>query len=74
MSRERQICFTDSGGKVLFSIPDGSFIKMVYGNGDEHFAFCRYLDEAHAKIDGVDYPIREFAQRMERNKISYASA
>ena len=74
MSRERQICFTDSGGKELFSIPDGSFIKMVYGNGDEHFAFCRYLDEAHAKIDGVDYPIREFAQSMERNKISYASA
>lgn len=74
MSRERQICFTDSSGKELFSIPDGSFIKMVYGNGDEHFALCRYLDEAHAKIDGVDYPIREFAQRMERNKISYDPA
>lgn len=74
MSRERQICFTDSSGKELFSIPDGSFIKMVYGNGDEHFALCRYLDEDHAKIDGVDYPIREFAQRMERNKISYAPA
>lgn len=74
MSRERQICFTDSGGKELFFIPDGSFIKMVYGNGDEHFALCRYLDEAHAKIDGVDYSIQEFSQRMESNGISYAAA
>ena len=49
-------------------------IKLAYGNGDENYAICRYLDETHAKIDGVDYSILEFAQRMERNGISYAAA
>ena len=66
MNGGRRICFTDSKGKALFSIPDGK--------GEDGFALCRYLDETHARIDGVDYLIREFAQRMERNGISYAAA
>ena len=60
MSGGRKICMTDSVGKALFSVPD--------------FAVCRYLDETHAEIDGVRYAVREFARRMERNKISYAPA
>ncbi len=74
MNKDGQICFTDSVGNVLFSIPDGCVIRMLYGNGEDYFAVCRYLDETHAEIDGARYLIREFARRMERNKISYAPA
>ena len=74
MSQTGRICFTDSAGKPLFSIPDGGFLRLSYGNGDEHFALCRYLDETHAVIDGVSYAVREFAKRMEQNGISYAPA
>jgi len=65
---------TDSGGKAIFSVPDGGVIRMLYGNGEDYFAVCHYLDESHAEIDGVRYAVREFAQRMERNRISYAPA
>ena len=74
MSRGQKICMTDSGGKALFSVPDGGISRMFYGNGEDYFAVCRYLDETHAEIDGVRYAVREFARRMERNKISYAPA
>ena len=74
MSAARQVCMTDSKGGVLFSVPDGGIIRMLYGNGEDYFAVCRYLDETHAEIDGVRYAVREFARRMERNKISYAPA
>ena len=74
MSGGRKICMTDSVGKALFSVPDGGNIRMFYGNGEDYFAVCRYLDETHAEIDGVRYAVWEFAQRMERTKISYAPA
>ena len=74
MSRGRKICMTDSVGKALFSVPDGGVIRMFCGNGEDYFAVCRYLDETHVEIDGVKYAVREFAQRMEQNKISYAPA
>ena len=74
MSGGRKICMTDSVGKALFSVPDGGIIHMLYGNGEDYFAVYRYLDESHAEIDGIRYAVREFAQRMERNKISYAPA
>ena len=74
MSAARQVCMTDSIGKALFSVPDGGIIRMLYGNGEDYFAVCRYLDETHAEIDGVRYAVREFARRMERNKINYAPA
>ena len=53
MSQTERICFTDSAGKSLFSIPDGGFLRLSYGNGDDYFALCRRLDETHAEIDGV---------------------
>ena len=74
MSVGRNICMTDSVGKALFSVPDGGIIRMLYGNGEDYFAVCRYLDETHAEIDGVRCAVREFAQRMEQNRISYAPA
>lgn len=74
MNGGRKICMTDSVGRTLFSVSDGGIIRMLYGNGEDYFAVCRYLDETHAEIDGIRYAVREFAQRMERNKISYAPA
>jgi methyl coenzyme M reductase gamma subunit len=74
MSGGRKICMTDSVGNALFSVPDGGIIRMLYGNGEDYFAVCRYLDETHAEIDGVRYAVRDFAGRMERNRISYAPA
>ena len=74
MSQTGRICFTDSAGKPLFSIPDGGFLRLSYGNGDDYFALCHRLDETHAEIDGVSYAVREFAERMKRNGINYAPA
>ena len=74
MSAAQQICITDSVGKALFFVPDGGIIRMFYGNGEDYFAVCHYLDKTHAEIDGVRYAVLEFARRMERNKISYAPA
>ncbi len=74
MNGTQQICFTDSAGKALFLIPDNSLLCLFYGNGDRHFSLCRRLDQTHAEIDGVQYSLREFARRMEHNKISFAPA
>lgn len=74
MNGTQQICFTDSVGKALFSIPDNGFLCLFYGNGDRHFSLCRRLNQTHAEIDGVKYSLREFARRMEHNKISFAPA
>lgn len=74
MGRENKIHFTDSKGRVLFSIPDGGMIKLSYGNGDETYAICRYQDKDHAEIDGVSHALTDFAKRMELNQISYAPA
>ena len=64
MSGGQKICMTDSVGRMLFSVPDGGIIRMLYGNGEDYFAVCHYLDETHAEIDGVRYAVREFARRM----------
>ncbi len=58
MSGGRKICMTDSVGKDAFSVPDGGIIRMLYGNGEDYFAVCRYLDETHAEIDGVRHAVR----------------
>lgn len=74
MKRENKICFTDSQGNALFTIPDGGMIKLSYGNGDESYAICGCQDNDHAEIDGVSYTLTDFAKRMERNGISYTAA
>lgn len=74
MSGGREICMTDSVGKALFSVPDGGIIHMLYGNGEDYFAVCRYLDESHAEIDGVRQSLKGFAKKMEQNGISCAPA
>ena len=37
MNGSQHICFTDSAGKALFSIPDNGLLCLFYGNGDRHF-------------------------------------
>lgn len=74
MGRENEICFTDGQGNALFAVSDGGMIRLGYGNGDEAFAICHRLDGTHAEIDGVPYALSDFAERMERNQISYAPA
>ena len=65
MNGSQQICFTDSAGKVLFSIPDNGLLCLFYGNGDRHFAVCHRLDDTHAEIDGVNYSLPDFAKKDE---------
>ena len=48
MNGSQQICFTDSAGKALFSIPENGLLCLFYGNGDRHFAVCHRLDDTHA--------------------------
>ncbi len=74
MSGGRKICMTDSVGRSFFLSPMAASSVCFTGTGRIIFAVCRYLDETHAEIDGVKYAVREFAQRMEQNKISYAPA
>lgn len=74
MKRENNICFTDSVGNALFTILDGGFLRLFYGNGDDSFALCRYQDKDHAEIGGVSYALTDFAKRMERNQISFTPA
>ena len=62
MNGSQQICFTDSAGKALFSIPDNGLLCLFYGNGDRHFAVCHRLDDTHAEIDGVNYSLPDFAK------------
>ena len=65
MNGSQHICFTDSAGKALFSIPDNGLLCLFYGNGDRHFAVCHRLDDTHAEIDGVNYSAAGFCQKDE---------
>ena len=61
MNGSQQICFTDSAGKALFSIPENGLLCLFYGNGDRHFAVCHRLDDTHAEIDGVNYSLPDLS-------------
>ena len=71
MSSKKMICFTDSRGNPLFSLPDSSFLRLEYDNGDCSCAFCRYYSEEQVEIDGKCRNIRQFARQMEKNGIRY---
>lgn len=65
MNGSQHICFTDSAGKALFSIPDNGLLCLFYGNGDRHFAVCHRLDDTHAEIDGGKLFVAGFCQKDE---------
>lgn len=74
MSENRMIRFKDKEDKIVAAVPDGGVLHLFYGNGDTQYVLCHYVDENRAEIDGVVYDTKDFIQRMERNKISYAPA
>lgn len=69
MSEKRNIRFVDSRGEELFQVPDGGMIRQFYGNGEEHCALCRYVDDENMEIDGIQWNNRKFAEQMEKNGI-----
>lgn len=71
MSSKNMICFTDSRGTLLFTLPDSSFLRLEYGNGDYACVFCRYHSDEQVEIDGKCRNIRQFAKQMEKNGIQY---
>lgn len=66
-----QICFTDKNGRELFKIADGEAIHMVDNSGENNICFCYYVDSNHAVIDGIKWELRQFAEQMARNGISF---
>lgn len=74
MNGSQHICFTDSAGKALFSIPDNGLLCLFYGNGDRHFAVVIVWMTPMQEIDGVNYSMPDFAKRMKHNQISFAPA
>ena len=69
MSEKRDIRFVDSRGEELFQVPDSSMIRQFYGNGEEQYALCRYVDDENKEIDGIHWNNRKFAEQMEKNGI-----
>lgn len=68
---ETDICFVDPDGACLFTIPDGACLELVYGNGEKGMGICHYLDPYHARIDGVEWELSEFARQMEKRGIQF---
>lgn len=69
MSEKRNIRFVDRRGEELFQVSDGGMIRQFFGNGDEHYALCRYVDDDNTEIDGIQWNNRKFAEQMEKNGI-----
>jgi len=74
MSENRMIRFKDKEDKVVAAVHDGGVLRLFYGNGDTQYVLCHYVDENRVEIDGAVYDTKDFIQRMEKNKISYAPA
>ncbi len=70
MSEKRNICFVDNRDRELFQVPDGGMIRQFYGNGDEHYALCRYVDDDNTEIDGTRWNNCQFAEQMEQSGIA----
>lgn len=64
------IRFTDPDGAGLFAVPDKSCVFLMFGDGESVAAFCRYVDQDHAEIDGVKWQLREFARQMQKRGIT----
>lgn len=66
----RMIQFVDTNGHRAFTIPDDTFVVLTMGNGESTVSLCQYLDEDHAKIDGIAWQLQNFAEEMEKRGIS----
>ena len=70
----RTIRFTDPEGVLLFTIPDGDCVTLMYGDGETVAGVCRYLDQDHAEINGVRWRMTEFALQMQIRGILFSPA
>ena len=68
------ISFTDPEGVLLFTIPDGDCVTLMYGDGETVAGVCRYLDQDHAEINGVRWRMTEFALQMQIRGILFSPA
>lgn len=68
----RTIRFTDPEGVLLFTIPDGDCVTLMYGDGETVAGVCRYLDQDHAEINGVRWRMTEFALQMQIRGILFS--
>lgn len=62
---ERRLQFIDPDGTCLFTLSDGDCIRLIFGNGESVAAFCRYVDQEHAEIDGRLWEVKAFAKQMQ---------
>ena len=68
---KRVAIVTDTRGGDMFS----SLFETLDALRQEQKKYkILFLDCSHAEIDGVRHCLTEFAEKMERNKISYAPA
>lgn len=65
------IRFIDPHYKELFRIPDGGKIIITTEWNEKMERICRFIDECHTEIGGSLYHICEFAERMEKNGMTY---
>lgn len=69
--QKKCICFPGIGEKEVFSIRDGESLCMTASDGETYVSLCRYVDEAHAEIDGILWDLSAFARRMQEIGIAY---
>jgi len=65
----REIHLYNKEKELLFCIPDGGFIQLLYGNGEYTCALCRWLDDSHTEINGHKFHNYSFAEQMEKRGI-----
>lgn len=58
------IHLVDGGGKFLFDLSDGDFLRMDSPNGDNITIRCNYLDDTRMLVDGTEQIISQFVSRM----------
>lgn len=72
VSDERIIRFTDPNGILLFTIPDGACVDLMYGDGERVAGICHYLDQDHAEINGMKWQMTEFDLQMQIRGILFS--
>jgi hypothetical protein len=70
LEEKRRIQFVDTEGNPTFAVSDGGSIEKMTSDGDSVASLCYYLDAEHARIDGVEWQMQEFACRMQKQGVS----
>jgi hypothetical protein len=52
--------------RELFRIPDGGYITITHGDGEQLVRKCKCHGECHVEVGSNLYHIRQFAELMER--------